>query len=391
MFTLEAKKTLVGLSVVTALVVTGCSSSNEAAAAENTSMPAKTEKNVDGAVKYSTVNGYYTSYAVNPNAENAKGFQYGKAPSKAEIAEWDLDVMPDGTGLPEGSGSVELGDELYEAQCAMCHGEMGTGGKGYPTLVGGSVAGLKNQLINPGDQAPIRTIGSYWPYASTLFWYIKSAMPFPHPKSLTDDEVYAITAYLLSVNEIQIDGEEMDDEYVLDREKFLKIKMPNVDGFYPNVENGSEEMNKFLNNPANYGTILTKDKCMTDCRKKTATWNKSKKEDKVVAISQELTGIEPPLSQVRDLPPKKEGGASHPGQATYEASCSSCHANAAIGAPVVGDKDAWATVMAKGIDKVYHNALNGTESGMMPPKGGNMDLSDSEVKAAVDYMVSQSK
>jgi cytochrome c len=386
---LEAKKSLIGLSVVAALVVTGCTSSNEVA--NDTAKKVETttttvSKNVDGAVKYPVVNGYSSVYAV--NTQEVGNFKYGKTPTAAQIKEWDLDVMPDGTGLPEGSGTVEDGDELYEAQCAMCHGEMGIGGKGYPPLVGGDVEGLKNQLINPGDEAPIRSIGSYWPYASTLFWYIKSAMPFPHPKSLTDDEVYAITAYLLSVNEITIDGEEMDDEYELNREKFLKIKMPNEAGFYPNVENGSEEMNKFLNDPSNYGTILTKDKCMSDCNKKTATWNKNGKADQVVTITQELDGVQPPLSQERSWPVKKDEKA-HPGKAAYEANgCGGCHDNAAIGAPVVGDKDAWAATLEKGLDAVYHNGINGINA--MPPKGG-ASISDAEFKVIVDYMIEVSK
>ena len=90
---------------------------------------------------------------------------------------------------------------------------------------------LKNQRTCPGMDAPKRTIGTYWPQVSTLIWYIRDAMPYAHPKSLTDDELYAMTAYLLAVNNIEIDGETMDVEYVLNREKFLKIKYLKIFGF----------------------------------------------------------------------------------------------------------------------------------------------------------------
>ena len=243
MYMLEVRKPLIGALLALSLAASTATAGSEM------------KKNVDGAVMYPTAKGHYQAYAV--NTQSTKGFSaYGRTPTAAEIKAWDKDVMPDGTGLPEGKGSVEQGDELFADQCAMCHGDFGMGGKGYPTLSGGQGT-LKNQLVDAaaGDEPPVRTIGSYWPYASTLFWYIQSAMPFPHPKSLSNDETYALVAYLLSVNEIEIDGEELDDDYVLDRAKFLKIKMPNRDGFYPNVDDGvgSKEVAKFLNNPDNYG------------------------------------------------------------------------------------------------------------------------------------------
>jgi cytochrome c len=370
------KKYFIGLSVAASMVLTGCVSDSANTPEENVSL----KKNVDGALIYPVKNNMYTSYAVNTQAE-VNQVSYGRTPTENEIAAWDLDVMPDGTGLPEGSGSVERGDELYEEQCAMCHGEMGTGGKGYPTLVGG-MGTLKNQLIDPenGDEAPIRTIGSYWPYASTLFWYIQSAMPFPHPKSLSNDETYAITAYLLSINEITIDGEEMDDEYVLNKEKFLKIKMPNENGFYPEVNGdvGSKEMSKFLNDSEGYGTKTTR--CMTNCGEN----------GEVVPIAYELNDFHPAPSTVRDLPIEKpDEGEKLPGQKAYEETCSACHDNPVVGAPVLGDKDAWAEVLQKGIEEVYANSINGVNG--MPAKGGNPDLTDKELQEIVDYMIKKSK
>ena len=337
----------------------------------------KIQKNVDGALMYPIKDNFYQGYAVNP--QKSTGFNHGRAATVAEIKAWDIDVMPDGTGLPEGKGSVEEGDELYTAQCAMCHGDFGMGGKGYPTLSGGDGT-LKNQLINPeeGDEPPSRTIGSYWPYASTLFWYIQSAMPFPNPKSLSNDETYALVAYMLSINEIQIDGEDLDDDYVLNREKFLKIKMPNEDGFYPEVNGvvGSKEMSKYLNNADNFGQGV---RCMKDCG-----------DTPIVKIAHELNDFHPAPSTAKGLPKAKEGEEVSEAQKIYEATCSACHANAAIGAPVVGDKEIWVKLLKeKGIEEIYNNGIKGINA--MPPKGGNMDLSDDKTKEVIDYMIKASQ
>lgn len=364
------------------------------------------ESSVDGAVKYPIKDGKYSSYYV--NTQEVKDSNIGRVPTKREIAAWDVDVRPDGTGLPEfdtkeggvvlgddgkakkAEGSVELGNELYDAQCVMCHGDFGSGGKGYPTLAGGSKSSLTNQRLNPADEnpnpdTPIRTIGSYWPYASTLYWYIQDSMPFNHPKSLTNSETYAITAYLLSVNGIKYEGEDMDDEFVLDKEKMMKIKMPNEDGFYPEVDTkdprqGVKNMTALLSDPKIYGTGT---RCMKDCIKEDT--------DKLLMkINIDLSGdANQPLSVERSLPKVENTASTKPGQVTYEASCSACHANAAIGAPVVGDKAAWGNVLTKGIDKVYHNGINGING--MPPKGGNMDLTDDQMKEVIDYMISSSK
>jgi len=392
----KLKKIIAGLGLATSiLLLSGCVADKEASA----------KRAVDGGMKYEIKNGKYTSYHV--NTQETKDFKYGRTPTKREITAWDIDVRPDGKGAPmydmkhgvvvldeDGNkkvaeGSVEWGNELYDAKCAMCHGDFGAGGKGYPTLSGGDIKSLTNQLQNPADDVPTeepprRAIGSYWPYASTLFWYIQDAMPFPNPKSLSNSETYAITAYLLMENGVTIDGEELDEEFVMNREQFLKVKMPNRDGFYPNVDTpenpkqGVENITKFLGDPSNYGTGT---RCMTDC---------IKGETPVLRIKNEMNNFTPPASTVRDLPKVEvKAGSVHPGQAGYEANCSACHGNAAIGAPVVGDKAVWAEVTTKGLDKVYHNGINGINA--MPPKGGNMDLSDSEVKTIIDYMINASK
>lgn len=360
---------------------------------------------VDGGMKYDIKDGMYTAYHV--NTQEVKDFTYGRTPTKREITAWDIDVRPDGVGAPMydmkhgvvvldesgnkkvAQGSVEWGNELYDAQCAMCHGDFGSGGKGYPTLSGGDIESLTNQLQNPADDIPTqepprRAIGSYWPYASTLFWYIQDAMPFPHPKSLSNSETYALTAYLLMENGITIDGQELEDDFIMNREQFLKVKMPNENGFYPvvdtpeNPQQGVENIRNFLGNPSNYGTGT---RCMKDC---------IKGEVPILRIKNEMKNFTPAASTVRDLPPViEEVGSVHPGKKDYDLSCSACHGNPAIGAPVLGDKETWAEVMSKGIDKVYHNGINGING--MPPKGGNMDLSDKQMKVIIDYMISSSK
>ena len=363
------------------------------------------EMSVDGAVKYPIKDGKYTSYYL--NTQEVKDFNIGRTPTKREIIAWDVDAKPDGTGLPQfdmkngevvlgddgkpkkAEGSVELGNELYDAQCVMCHGDFGTGGKGYPRLAGGTKESLKIQRLNPADEhpnpdTPIRTIGSYWPYASTLYWYVQDSMPFNHPKSLTNSETYALTAYLLSINGITYDGVELDDEFVLDKEKLMKIVMPNHDGFYPEVDTkdpkqGVKNMTALLSDPKIYGTGT---RCMKDCIKEDI-------QNLLMKVNIDLTAnSNQPMSVVRSLPKVENKVSLSFGQKTYEESCVTCHGNPALGAPVLGDKEAWKKVTAKGVEKVYHNGINGINS--MPPKGGT-DLNDEQIKEVIDYMINSSK
>jgi len=342
------------------------------------------KKVIDGGMTYPVKNGMTSSYHVNTQ-KAYKDVKFGRVATANEIKAWDIDVMPDGTGLPEGQGSVEEGDELYEAKCSSCHFDFGAGGSGYPALQQGNAyemqKTLKNQRLNPDDDGPKRNFGSYWPYASTLFWYIKTGMPHPAPMSLSADETYALVAYILSINEIKIDGEELDDDFVLNKENFLKIVMPNKDGFIPKIDgkDGLENIRKFYDNPKNFGA--NKKRCMKDC---------FEGEPKVARIQGVgISDYTPPLSSKKEKPAKKESAvAGAPGKAAYEASCAVCHATDAMGAPMVGDKKAWAAVLKKGIDKVYTNGIKGING--MPPKGGT-SLDDAKFKAVVDYMVSQSK
>lgn len=347
---------------------------------------------IDGGVTYPRENGNYTAYKY--NEQSTKGVSFGRPATANEIKAWDIDALPDGTGLPEGEGSVELGDELFEAQCAVCHGDFGGGGQGYPQLAGGNqdkdengiVKTLKNQRLEPGMDAPKRTVGTYWPVATTLFTYIRDSMPYAHPKSLSNDEVYAITAYILAQNEIEIDGEEMDDEYVLNKEKLAKVVLANRNGFYPNIDgpNAQEDIRAFFADRAK--NIGAGTRCMKDCKDPGMD---GKTEAKVMKIGYEMKDVMPPYAYAKDLPPETEGGSISKAEKMYDASCKLCHATDTMGAPAVGDANTWESVMQKGMDTVLVNAIKGT--GGMPPKGGNMDLSDADIKEIVEFMINSSK
>ena len=142
----------------------------------------------------------------------------GRAPTAEEVKAWDLTIPPDGQGLPPGSGTAALGRPIYTERCASCHGEKGEDPK-YSRLVGG-----RGSLVTA---QPVRTIGSFWQYATTLWSYLRRAQPFDEPGSLTPDEVYAVTAYLLYLNGI------VKEDEVIDAVTLPRIQMPNRDGFVP--------------------------------------------------------------------------------------------------------------------------------------------------------------
>lgn len=146
----------------------------------------------------------------------AAGPNLGRPATPAEIAAIDIDIAPDGAGLPPGSGDATAGESVYQDKCAVCHGAAGQG-KPADRLTGG--------LGTLASGKPIRTVASYWPYATTLFDYIRRAMPLNAPMSLTDDEVYALTAYLLAQDGIVPRGS------VLDAASLPRVRMPNRDGF----------------------------------------------------------------------------------------------------------------------------------------------------------------
>jgi mono/diheme cytochrome c family protein len=139
----------------------------------------------------------------------------GKPISPADIAGWDINVLPDGSGLPPGSGTPAEGARIYVAKCSVCHGPEGKGGVNG-RLVGGDP-------IKTMDAE--KTIANFWPYATTLFDYIRRAMPWPKPRSLTNEEVYALTAYILSLNKL------IGENDTMNAQTLPKVRMPNRDGF----------------------------------------------------------------------------------------------------------------------------------------------------------------
>lgn len=151
----------------------------------------------------------------------ALAYDFGRAATPEEIKLWDIDVRADGKGLPPGRGTVTRGKVVYEQNCAACHGVNGVGGI-YDRLAGGQGSLASDK--------PIKTVGSYWPYATTLFDYIHRAMPYPTPGSLSVDDTYAVSAYILNLNGI------LADSATLDQQSLPKIKMPNRDGFLPENE-----------------------------------------------------------------------------------------------------------------------------------------------------------
>lgn len=146
---------------------------------------------------------------------------FGRAATKAEIALWNIDVLPDGRGLPEGSGTVAEGEKLFATHCMACHGPGGEGG--FKDRLVGGVGSLNSDH-------PIKTVGSYWPYATTVYDYIHRAMPYQAPGSLSDSDYYALVAYLLNRNAI------VPDNASLDKHSLPAVKMPNRDGFVPEAE-----------------------------------------------------------------------------------------------------------------------------------------------------------
>jgi S-disulfanyl-L-cysteine oxidoreductase SoxD len=143
-------------------------------------------------------------------------FNIGRPLSESELRSWNIDVAPDGTGLPPGQGSVPQGEAIYRTKCIACHG---ANGQGHPM---DRLAGGRDTLAS---DAPVKTVGSYWPYATTIFDYVRRAMPLDRPQSLTADEVYAVTAYLLQINGL------VGPDAMMNAHTLPKVRMPNQEAF----------------------------------------------------------------------------------------------------------------------------------------------------------------
>jgi cytochrome c len=157
----------------------------------------------------------------------ARNYGVGRGIGAEQIAGWDIDVRPDGQGAPPGHGSVKDGEKVYLDKCAACHGEFGESAGRWPQIAQG-----KGTLAS---HDPVKTVGSYFPYLSSVFDYIRRAMPFGDAESLSNDELYAVTAYVLSLNDI------VDDKFVLSKDTWGDVKMPNQGGFYDDDREKTEQ------------------------------------------------------------------------------------------------------------------------------------------------------
>ena len=286
------------------------------------------------------------------SASEVLKFDIGQPASLVQIEGWDIDVRPDGLGLPVGSGKALSGEDLYEEKCASCHGSFGEGEGRWPKLAGG--------FGTLSDVRPEKTVGSYWPYVSTLWDYIHRAMPFLQPQSLTDDEVYSLTAYILFLNDL------IDEDFVLTHKNLPTIVLPNQP--------------HFVNDPR---PDVHNTRCMVDCisADSNLAWDTAN-----LDVTPKVT-----LKKMSDNNDSKTAMPSAQAVAisTYVQSCAVCHDAGLSGSPILGDKKAWGVRLELGITSLYEHAINGYlgTSGYMPAKGGNSSLSDPEVKAVVDYMV----
>lgn len=158
--------------------------------------------------------------ALSAGAASAEAPNLGKPLDPADIAAWDISIMPDGTGLPPGTGTPAQGASIYEEKCAQCHGPDGKGG-----VAGVTASPLIGSRPITDISAAQKTIANFWPYATTLFDYIRRAMPWQQPRTLTNDEVYALTAYILAQNKL------IGETDTINAETLPKVRMPNRDGF----------------------------------------------------------------------------------------------------------------------------------------------------------------
>ncbi|MFV0298810.1 MAG: c-type cytochrome [Hyphomicrobiaceae bacterium] len=186
-----------------------------------------------------------------PVGASAEKLGIGHKAAPDVIKGWDIDVRPDGMGLPPGKGTPKQGEKIFIEQCASCHGEFGEGKDRWPVLAGGQ-GSLKSER-------PEKTIGSYWPTASTVYDYIHRAMPFGNAQSLTPDQIYALTAYLLQMNDII-----KDMDFELNQSNLASIKMPNAGDFYDDDRTTTEK------------AFWNRKPCMANCKTEVKILNRAR-------------------------------------------------------------------------------------------------------------------
>jgi sulfur oxidation c-type cytochrome SoxX len=277
----------------------------------------------------------------------------GEPASAEQIAGWDIDVRPDGKGLPPGAGTAEAGEPLYEEKCAVCHGVFGEGQDRWPKLASDeALTGAR----------PEKTVGNYWPYASTLWDYIHRAMPFFEPQSLSDNEVYAIVAYVLYLNDLL----EYDAE--INQHNLAALQMPNAGGFYPDPRPDTS------NTP-----------CMQDCKTPAAT-----------RVTRDATDIGVTPVDHLSAPAGDDAETIAAGKALAfdrdKGNCLACHAiedgelPGNVAPPLLNMKARFperAELTAQVWDASRRNPRT-----TMPPFGRHRMLSDGEIELIVSYLYS---
>ncbi|MCA0044547.1 c-type cytochrome [Celeribacter litoreus] len=215
----------------------------------------------------------------------AEGFGLGRAALPEEIAAWNLDISPNGDGLPVGSGSVEDGEMIFSENCAVCHGEFAEGAGNWPKLAGGDGT--------LADKDPLKTVGSYWPYLSTVYDYVRRSMPFGAAQTMSDDDVYAITAYILYSNYL------VEDDFVLSNENFLDVEMPNAEGFI--VDDRAE---------TEYTIFTEANACYENCKENVEITKRATVLD--VTPEEETAEAEPAMEEPVEMAAAEEAPAPEP-------------------------------------------------------------------------------
>lgn len=269
--------------------------------------PMPTEARVMGEAPGNPDIGFMVRPAVASTTPSDGPLGIGRVALPEEVAAWDLDVSPDGTGLPVGSGSVEDGDALFQDYCAVCHGVFAEGVDNWPKLAGGA------DTLDRDD--PLKTVGSYWPYLSTVWDYVHRSMPFGNAQSLSADEVYAITAYILYSNDL------VEDDFVLSNENFTEIELPNAGGFIIDDRDQTEL------------PLFSQEACMENC-----------KDSVEITMRATVLDVTPDQSAAREafLAEEAAEAAAEAGEeapATAEAASAEASASEEAAAPAAGGLD----------------------------------------------------
>ena len=312
-----------------------------------------------------------------PKKADPVRYGFGKPATREEIAAWDIDVRPDGTGLPPGRGTVEQGQRVYDEKCASCHGTFGES-TDYMPLAGG--------VGTLGSDQPIRTTGSKLNHATTLWDYINRAMPFANPKTLSPDEVYALTAYVLHLNDI------VPASTSLDRESIVTLRMPNREGFTVDHGLGSAAGKPDTRNVA----------CMRDCQREVRLSSQMPdyargdhgnlaEQTRAIGHAQATKPADRPAPVVANA--SKSAGTPARGDLAKSAGCTACHGitQKLIGPAFrdVASRYASDTGAAERLAKTVRQGSTGAWGAIPMPAQGQ--LSDADARALVRWILDGSR